>query len=81
MSDTLEMQLKQWLDSKLPTTSDHMLAQGLCSFIRAREQAARLEEAEWWEHLVPSDHDEEGKSECLYCQRLAALRASREPEQ
>lgn len=36
---------------------------------RAREQAARLEEAEWWN---AGFHDPDT---CLKCQRIAALRA------
>lgn len=41
----------------------------------AKELAeARLEEARWWEHLVPSsEHQDET---CIYCQRIAKLQAA-----
>jgi hypothetical protein len=35
---------------------------------------ARLDEAEWWEHLVPADHGTEHASDCMYCERLLKLR-------
>lgn len=43
-----------------------------------RERLARLEEAEWWEHLVGAQHQLEGRHECepdcMYCEHIAALR-------
>ena len=41
---------------------------------------ARLDEAEWWGHLAQGHHDNSHKGEtCMYCQRLAALRATPQP--
>jgi hypothetical protein len=38
----------------------------------------RLEEAEWWEHLAPDcGMPPSGSPECMYCQRLAKLRAGK----
>ena len=43
------------------------------------ERKARLEEARWWEHLVPEiDHAE---PDCMYCKRIAALSSPQEKEE
>lgn len=48
-------------------------------YTEAAIAAARLEEAKWWEHLVPNCSG--NPDDCLYCQRLAELRSAITPDQ
>lgn len=48
-------------------------------YTEAAIAAARLEEAKWWEHLVPNCSG--NPDDCLYCQRLAELRSAIIPDQ
>ena len=44
--------------------------------LNAAKLAARLEEAEWWEHLAP-DCGDNSDGDCMYCERLAEIRAEK----
>lgn len=54
------------ISGDIPVTSPEFVA--LLDRFAAK---ARLEEARWWEHLVPDvDHTE---ADCVYCKRIAEL--------
>ena len=47
--------------------------------LRGAIAKARLEEAQWWEHLVDEEHHDEFLAEgeaCIYCEHIAELKAA-----
>lgn len=50
-------------------------------YVRLQVEAGRLDEAKWWEHLVGAvqpNHPEGFHPDCIYCRRIAAIRARKD---
>lgn len=65
-------------ETVIPVIADdglaHLVADLLQRTVNVKCAEAKVEEAEWWEHLAPDcNMPPSGNPECMYCQRITQL--------